>query len=414
MRSSWRSAWRRIARPISTTPATSAVPTPYLRSTARRGRERSATASSSSSSPPAPATRGPAASSAGGRCDARGRRGSAAQPVVRHRPAADRHVCRGDGGPAVDSRRSRACGKRAVRHDGRARLPHPLAPRPPLESGGALLQRRHGQLRPQPRPLPGARAGRQPDPRPLPGRGGRGRRRRAAGDGRCHSRARGRREARLRRRIVAPLPGQRKGHLMHRLLITALALVAVLATAGTGAAAIGTSFPAGFDTPTDASLGTPVIGFGAAGPVERTPVILLHGNNDTPFPTVCTPFYGNVHDFAQYFADHGYSASELWALGYEGDQCDLIGMPTNRSGVAHSTLANVPDLRAFVHAVLDYTGAPQVDIVAHSLGVTLTRAWLREDHAYRLVRRFVAIDGPNHGIVNCSPSPANYWQLSVL
>jgi hypothetical protein len=27
------------------------------------------------------------------------------------------------------------------------------------------------------------------------------------------------------------------------------------------------------------------------------------------------------------------------------------------------------------------------------------------------VRRFVAIDGPNHGIVNCSPNPANYYQL---
>jgi hypothetical protein len=30
------------------------------------------------------------------------------------------------------------------------------------------------------------------------------------------------------------------------------------------------------------------------------------------------------------------------------------------------------------------------------------------------VRRFVAIDGPNHGIVNCSPNPLNYWQLPAL
>ena len=33
---------------------------------------------------------------------------------------------------------------------------------------------------------------------------------------------------------------------------------------------------------TDASLGTLVLGFGAAGPIEQTPAILLHGNNDTP------------------------------------------------------------------------------------------------------------------------------------
>jgi hypothetical protein len=64
--------------------------------------------------------------------------------------------------------------------------------------------------------------------------------------------------------------------------------------------------------------------------------------------------------------------------------------------------------------VLDYSGASQVDIVAHSLGVTLARAWIRKDHAYRLVRRLVAVDGPNHGIVDCSTSPANYWQLPAL
>jgi pimeloyl-ACP methyl ester carboxylesterase len=194
--------------------------------------------------------------------------------------------------------------------------------------------------------------------------------------------------------------------------IAVIACGLALAGASTAAAAgtVGTSFPAGFPVITDASLGTPVIGFGAAGPVVHTPVIFLHGNNDTPFPTDCNPF-GSVHSFAQFFADHGYAPSELWALGYQGDQCDLLTDQTKRSGVEHSTIANVPDLRAFVHAVLAYTGAKQVDIVGHSLGVTLAREWMREDHAAPLVRRFVAIDGPNHGIVDCSPSLANYWQL---
>jgi pimeloyl-ACP methyl ester carboxylesterase len=194
-------------------------------------------------------------------------------------------------------------------------------------------------------------------------------------------------------------------------------MVGVLAVTGASSAAaagtVGTSFPAGFPVITDASLGTPVIGFGAAGPVAHTPVIFLHGNNDTPFPTLCNLF-GSVHRFAQFFADHGYAPSELWALGYQGNQCDLFADETKRSGVAHSTLANVPDLRAFVRAVLAYTGAQQVDIVAHSLGVTLAREWMRQDQAYRLVRRFVAIDGPNHGIVDCSPSFLNYWQIRWL
>jgi pimeloyl-ACP methyl ester carboxylesterase len=199
-------------------------------------------------------------------------------------------------------------------------------------------------------------------------------------------------------------------------LITAVAAVALaLATAGAAGAAgtVGTSFPVGFPTILDSSLGTPLIGFGAAGPVVRTPVVFVHGNNDTPFPTLCNPL-GYIHSIAQYLADHGYAASELWGIGYQGDQCDLAANPLHRSGEAHSTVANVPDLDRFVRAVLAFTHAKRVDIVGHSLGVTLAREWMRADHATHLVRRLVAIDGPNHGIVNCSPSPLNYFALEPL
>ena len=99
---------------------------------------------------------------------------------------------------------------------------------------------------------------------------------------------------------------------------------------------------------------------------------------------------------------------------HQGDQCDLPADNTRRSAFPHTATANVDDLRRFVHAVLDYTGAKEVDIVAHSLGVPLAREWMRQDRAWRLVRRFVAIDGPNHGIINCSPSPQNYYQLPAF
>lgn len=173
---------------------------------------------------------------------------------------------------------------------------------------------------------------------------------------------------------------------------------------------IGTSFPDDFPEIIDASTGNPVIGFGGDGRVRRTPVIFLHGNNDVPYPTECSP-YGDMQDAAQYFADRGYRASELWALGYQGDQCDLLVDNTIRSSESHTVTANVPDLRAFVDAVMDYTGAKKVDIVAHSLGVTLAREWMRQDRAYRKVRHLVGIAGPEHGIINCSPDPLNYFQL---
>ena len=175
----------------------------------------------------------------------------------------------------------------------------------------------------------------------------------------------------------------------------AMVLSAVVVGAAGGAqhratAAVGTSFPAGFPTIVDASLGTPVLGFGASGPVHRTPVIFLHGNNDTPFPTLCNGA-GKIHDLAQAFVDRGYSPSEVWGLGYQGDQCDLAASPTNRSGVAHTASANVDDLARFVQAVLEYTGAKRVDIVGHSLGGTLAREWLRRDHAHHVVRHLVTI-----------------------
>ena len=193
----------------------------------------------------------------------------------------------------------------------------------------------------------------------------------------------------------------------------AAALATLAAAAATQAAGIvGNTLPPGFPSIEDTSLARPLIGFGAAGAVTRTPVILIHGNNDTPFPTACNPF-GRMQALAQFLADNGYSTSELWGVGYQGDQCDLASDQTRRSRIAHTNAANVPDLRRFVRAVMDFTGAKRVDIVGHSLGVTVAREWMRQDEAQHIVRRLVAIDGPNHGIINCSPDPANYWQLAA-
>lgn len=193
--------------------------------------------------------------------------------------------------------------------------------------------------------------------------------------------------------------------------LCALAALAAMSASCVAQAAgsVGTTLPADFPVIEDASLQKPVIGFGAAGRASRTPVIFLHGNNDTPFPTACSP-YGNARAFAQHLADNGWQPQELWGLGYQGDQCDLLQTQTHRSRIAHTNQANVPDLRRFVAAVLAATGASRVDIVAHSLGVTLAREWMRQDLAWPRVRKLVAVDGPNHGIINCSPDPANYFQ----
>ena len=174
---------------------------------------------------------------------------------------------------------------------------------------------------------------------------------------------------------------------------------------------IGSTFPDHFPVIQNFYLGKPVIGFGSAtGPVEHVPVIFLHGNNDTPYATNCS-HHGRIQDLAKFFLDQGYHPGELWGLGYQGDQCDLSQDNTLRSGISHTTAAAVPILRQFVQAVMDFTGAKRIDIVAHSLGVIVAREWMLQDNAFGKVRALIAIDGPNHGIVDCSPSPTNLFQL---
>ena len=176
---------------------------------------------------------------------------------------------------------------------------------------------------------------------------------------------------------------------------------------------LGTTLPSDFPVIINPYLGVPVLGFGAKGSaraMDRIPVIFLHGNNDTPFATACNPF-GYTHNLAQFFLNNGYEPSQLWGLGYQGDQCDAIKDPTLKSGVGHSTAAAVPLLRTFVHDVMAFSGARQVDIVAHSLGVTVAREWMFQDNAYNIVRSLVAIEGPNHGIIDCSPDSANFFQV---
>ena len=201
----------------------------------------------------------------------------------------------------------------------------------------------------------------------------------------------------------------------------AAALTLVAAAAVQAAGTVGASFPADFPVIEDATLQKPVIGFGAAGAVTRTPVIFLHGNNDVPYAAgTCSTSNGKIQLLAQHLADNGWALSKLWGLGYQGDQCDLIPTPAEpnnngkRARIGHTNQANVPDLRRFVAAVLAYTGAKQVDIVGHSLGGTLAREWMRQDDAQHLVRRLVTIDSPHHGIINCSADPTNFYQLVAL
>ena len=147
----------------------------------------------------------------------------------------------------------------------------------------------------------------------------------------------------------------------------------------------------------DHEWGYPIGGWGGIAkghPLRHHPVIFVHGNTrdagdwDDPGRSV-----------KQQFVNAGYSMQELWAISYNGKSTRELS-PASQCRTTNQ--ANVSDLAVFVKAVLAYTGSSKVDLVAHSLGVTLARAMLAEyPELADQVEDFVAIAGPNHGTTVC-------------
>lgn len=89
------------------------------------------------------------------------------------------------------------------------------------------------------------------------------------------------------------------------------------------------------------------------------------------------PTYGDVTTF---FTSAGYRDGEtLWTFPYDW-----------RYGVER----NVAALDALAERILASTGSRQVDIVAHSLGTLVVRAYLRTEAAHEKVRQAILLGGP--------------------
>ncbi|MEQ1437813.1 chitobiase/beta-hexosaminidase C-terminal domain-containing protein [Fontimonas sp. SYSU GA230001] len=150
-------------------------------------------------------------------------------------------------------------------------------------------------------------------------------------------------------------------------------------------------FPADFTPPLSAETGRPMPGFGGKGDsLQHTPVIFIHGN------TVSARFWLPARE---YFLDAGYQPNELWALGYGWDNVRYFD----------SNDLSVESVERIVNGVTAYLSKTsgrevrQVDIVAHSLGVTLVRQWMKQTNSWHRVRNFVAACGANDGVWTAWP-----------
>ena len=141
--------------------------------------------------------------------------------------------------------------------------------------------------------------------------------------------------------------------------------------------------------------------------VVNQPVVFIHGNSDSAvgYNSVYTGWRSSI----EYFKSQGYTSAELYATTWG---------PANSAFASqqYHSKAYLTRIRAFIQAVKAYTGATKVDIVTHSMGVTLTRKAVKggtgNDAAaggsYNLgsaltssVDTFVGIAGANRGLTAC-------------
>ncbi|HEY3714606.1 MAG TPA: hypothetical protein VGL39_08775 [Jatrophihabitantaceae bacterium] len=106
---------------------------------------------------------------------------------------------------------------------------------------------------------------------------------------------------------------------------------------------------------------------------------------DRPGPVLLVPGYGGSVQSLQTLAAR---------LRTAGKVVTVVPMPDD----AHGDLsAQARVLDTAVHAALNSSGAPSVDVVGYSAGGVVTRLWARSLGGASLARRIITLDSPHHG-----------------
>lgn len=157
-------------------------------------------------------------------------------------------------------------------------------------------------------------------------------------------------------------------------------------------------------TPQYAGGFNPNVGYGGFGggdcAAARTPVVFLHGNGDLAASFDVPP--GAVGGYA---TPPRSVYRELKAAGY--NDCELFGVTYLSDVERQYPQINYHEpytydiLKTFIDKVKAYTGKPQVDIVAHSLGSSMMLATIRYYGYQGSIRRFVNVAGGIRGLQTC-------------
>lgn len=175
------------------------------------------------------------------------------------------------------------------------------------------------------------------------------------------------------------------------------ALLALAALHGSPAPALtytgGSNQFAGGFVPSDAPYG----GFGGGScSAVRTPVVFVHGNGDEA-RNWDYPSSTGVPSVYDTFRAAGYTDCELFGLTW------LSSSERNAPQYNYHDPTDADRIARFVRDVKAYTGKSQVDVIAHSMGVTMAMHGLDRGNLWGSVRRFVGISGALRGLAVC------YW-----
>jgi triacylglycerol lipase len=142
--------------------------------------------------------------------------------------------------------------------------------------------------------------------------------------------------------------------------------------------------------------------------VVNQPIIFIHGNSDKAIGTG-TAGQSGWNASIEYFQSKGYKTSELYATTWGPADASM-------SAYQYHSKTYVMKIRKLIEAVKAYTGATKVDVIAHSMGVTLARKAILGGYAtdsleggqYYVgppltssVDTFVGIAGANLGLTSC-------------
>lgn len=156
----------------------------------------------------------------------------------------------------------------------------------------------------------------------------------------------------------------------------------------------------------------------AADTIKHRPVVFFHGNSDIAVGT--NDLFTGFSKTIQYFLSKGYSKSELYITTWGPGRKDLA------ANQFHSADYLVY-LRKFTEAVIAYTGASKIDVICHSMGVTLGRRVIKGGQVNAVsspfnlgpslsnkVESFIGIAGANYGLVSCYLLPVGFPTCNTL